>query len=240
MENKNVILLKKRCKLTFTEQCATYEDYKRIDVTSANRNEKISHDLSPFYLGPVVSSDGLSAYTFEDLWQYGKVYPKIYDENGKVVSGVDANGDPTEEFFKWRARFYAMPKIKGTRHPAFPPSIRHRDCLYTVYFENGELKKLDYVESRKKIYIPEYAKLVVNTDTFKQLKKKVESGQKIALVDFDGWNYYGKDLRNGATMKESVNNPHIKLGHSYVIKMLLQGDIEVKDGVVIDNVGIFE
>ena len=41
-----------------------------------------------------------------------------------------------------------------------------------VYFDkDGNLEKLDYVSSRKKVYIPEYAKLIVNTDSFKYLKE---------------------------------------------------------------------
>lgn len=240
MEDKNIIMLKKRSK-AYIEQCATYEDYIRIDVTSCNKNPKFVSEMSPLFIGPCVSSDGLVAQTFEDLWQYGKVYPKIYDENKKIVAGIDENGNPTPEFYEWRKRFYALKKDKGDRHPAFPSSIRHRDCKYMVYFdENGNLEKLDYVTSRKKVYIPEYAKLVVNTDSFKELKKQYESGAKIALCDFDAWNYYGPNLDQDVTIIDVVNNPQFKVGHGYVIKMLLQGDIEVKDGVVIDNIGVLK
>lgn len=240
MEDKNIILLKKRCKTKFIDQCASYEDYLRIDVTSCNKNKKFVSEISPLYIGPVTSSDGIIAETFEDLWQYGKVYPKIYDENKKIVLGIDSDGNPTEEFYKWRKRFYTLKKVKGDRHPAFPSSIRHQDCEYMVYFEDGRLCKLDYITSRKKVYIPEYAKLIVNTDSFKELKKLYDEGKKIALVDFDAWNYYGVNLEENTTMKEMVNNPKFKVGHGYVIKMLLQGDIEVVDGKVIDHAGILE
>lgn len=239
MEDKNIIMLKKRCKFTFKEQCDTYEDYLRIDVTSCNKDKKLVSELSPFFIGPVVSSDGLVALTFEDLWQYGKVYPRIYDENKKIVPGIDEFQNPTEEFYKWRKRFYEMKKVKGDRHPALPSAIRHKDCKYMVYFDkDGNLEKLDYVTSRKKIYIPEYAKLIVNTDSFKEIKRLYQSGKKIALCDFDAWNYYGKYLDQDTTIVDIVNNPQFKVGHGYVIKMLLQGDIEVIDGVVIDHVGV--
>ena len=239
MENKNIILLKKRCRTTFAEQCATYEESSRFDVTSCNRNPVVVQDLSPLYIGPVVASDGLVANTFENLWQYSKVYPKIYDANGKIVAGVGADGEPTAAFWDWRLRFFAQ-EGKGDRHPAFPSSVRHLDCRYTVYYENGEWQHLGYVEARKKIYIPEYAKLVVGTDTYKELAARVAAGEKIALVDFDAWNYYGKDLTATTTIKEMVDNPAYKVGHSYVIKMLLQGDIEVVDGKVIDHIDVLE
>ncbi len=241
MEDKNIIMLKKRCSQTFKEQCATYEDFIRIDVTSCNKDKKFVSEISPLYIGPVVSSDGLLAKTFENLWQYGKVYPKIYDANRKIVLGVDEDDNPTPEFYEWRKRFYQLNRKKGDRHPALPSSIRHRDCKYMVYFnENKELEKLDYVTSRKKIYIPEYAKLIVNTDSFKEIKKLYEKGEKIALCDFDAWNYYGPNLDQDTTIVDVVNNPSYKVGHGYVIKMLLQGDIEVKDGIVIDHVGVLK
>ena len=241
MEDKNIIMLKKRCKYTYKEQCSTYEDYIRIDVTSCNKNKKFVSEISPLYIGPVVSSDGLVANTFEDLWQYGKVYPKIYDANKRIVAGIDEDGNPTPEFYAWRKRFYELKKVKGDRHPAFPSSIRHRDCKYMVYFDsNGNLEKLDYVTSRKRVYIPEYAKLIVNTDSFKELKELYDSGVKIALCDYDAWNYYGTNLDQDTTIKDIVNNPQFKVGHGYVIKMLLQGDLEVKDGIVIDHIGVLD
>lgn len=240
MEDKRIILLKKRCKFTYKEQCDSYEDYIRIDVTSRNKDKKFVSEISPLYIGPVVSSDGLVANTFEDLWQYGKVYPRIYDANKRIVPGVDNEGNPTPDFYEWRKRFYELKKVKGDRHPAFPSSIRHSDCLYMVYFTDGKLQKLDYVTSRKKVYIPEYAKLIVNTDSFKELKKLYDSGAKIALCDYDAWNYYGPNLEEDTTIVDVVNNPQFKVGHGYVIKMLLQGDIEVVDGKVIDHIGVLD
>ena len=71
MEDKRVIMLKKRSK-SFKEQCESYEDFIRIDVTSCSRNEKMVKDLSPFYIGPVVSSDGIIASTFETYDNLGK------------------------------------------------------------------------------------------------------------------------------------------------------------------------
>ena len=241
MEDKRIIMLKKRSSMTFKEQCSTYKDFIRIDVTSCNKNMNFVREISPLYIGPVISSDGLTATTFENLWQYGKVYPRIYDENKKIVPGVDEFGNPTEEFYKWRKRFYLLKKEKGDRHPALPSMIRHRDCLYMVYFDkDGNLKKLDYVTSRKRIYIPEYAKLIVNTDSFKEIKKLYDSGAKIALCDFDAWNYYGTNLDQDTTIVDIVNNPQYKVGHGYVIKMLLQGDIEVVNDEIIDHVGVLK
>lgn len=241
MEDKRIILIKRRSALKYVEQCFTIDEFIKINVTSSNKDKKFVKEISPLYIGPVTSSDGIIAQTFENLWQYGKVYPKIYDENKKIVPGIDEFGNPTKEFYNWRKRFYELKKEKGDRHPSFPSTIRHRDCLYHVWFDkDGKLEKLDYVTSRKRIYIPEYAKLIYYTDSFKEIKKLYDSGVKIALIDFDAWNYYGPNLDQDTTIKDVVNNPAFKVGHGYVIKMLLQGDIEVKDGIVIDHIKVLD
>jgi hypothetical protein len=43
---------------------------------------------------------------------------------------------------------------------------------------------------------------------------------------------------NITSLKELINAPFMKVGHGCVIKALLQGDIEVVDGEVVDRAGI--
>ena len=102
------------------------------------------------------------------------------------------------------------------------------------------MRKLGYVASRKKVYIPEYAKLVTSTSTYRSLAERVARGEKIALCDFDAWNYYGPQLDQNVTIKDAVNDATHKVGHGYVLKMLLQGDIEVIDGRVVDKIGALD
>ena len=42
------------------------------------------------------------------------------------------------------------------------------------------------------------------------------------------------------SMKKLINTPFMKVGHGCVIKALLQGDLEVVDGTVVDHAGILE
>ena len=37
-----------------------------------------------------------------------------------------------------------------------------------------------------------------------------------------------------------VFNTYKKAGHGFVLKMLLEGDIEVKNGAVVDNIGVLK
>ena len=60
-------------------------------------------DISPLYMGPIMSNDGVEAQILKQLYQSSKVYPGKLDEEGKlVVKFVDENGEPTPEYFKWR------------------------------------------------------------------------------------------------------------------------------------------
>ena len=276
MENKNIIMLKHHVLnvhysnpvyLHQFDDGDNIDDYLVIDVTSRmERNKEFMKehpafvkDLSPFYIGPLVSSDGVNCNIFEIFWQCGKVYP-CHDDQGK----------PNKEFFKWRNDYYKKKECSKSlmRHACESLGYNHSDTLYFAYFDKDkkEYVPLDYVESRKKVYFPEYAKLVVKSESFKWLKSLVDSGKKIALVDFDGYNYYSTNAKIGLyksylnkcknnkitpflneddflninNMKDVINCPFLKAGHGFVLKALLQGDIEVMDdGSIKDNIGLF-
>ncbi len=272
MENKNILLLRHHpMNLHFTNTFYTSQttnnlgEYTIIDVTSRiTRNKEFmkehpgfAREISPFYVGPVVSSDGMMAKIFEIFWQCGKVYP-CHDDGGK----------PNEAYFQWRNHFYSQAECTKDlmRHTCKSIGYEHKDARYFAYFdkETGEYVPLSYVKARKKVYFPEYAKLIYNTESFRYLKSLVDNGQKIALVDFDACNYneacamqkeytayINKCKKNKASpklteddflkiksLKELINAPFMKVGHGCVIKALLQGDIEVVDGEVVDHAGI--
>lgn len=266
MENKNVVLLKhhilniKFDNTFYTSQVDdNLSDYVVIDVTSRNKNKFLTEDLSPFYIGPVISSDGTKANIFEIFWQCGKVYPCH-----------DNNGTPTEEYFKWRNKFYNEEKCNKTlmRHACNDLGYKHKDTKYFAYYDKQKKKylPLNYVEARKKVYFIEYAKLVYNTESYKKLKSIVDGGKKLALVDFDGYNYYSKkalksqykayinkcekhgivpklteeSFSNIDSLKKAINCSYMQVGHSFVLKALLQGDIEVVNGEVVDKVGLLD
>ncbi len=272
MENKNILLLRHHpMNVYFTNSFYTTQtqndlgEYIIFDVTSrVERNKefmekhpRFARELSPFYIGPVESSDGVTAQIFEIFWQCGKVYP-CHDDNGK----------PNAAYFEWRNSFYSKPECTKDlmRHTCKSIGYEHKDALYFAYFdkEKAEHLPLSYVEARKKVYFPEYAKLVYNTESFRYLKSLVDSGKKIALVDFDACNYNEPcamwkeyiaymnkckknkvdptlsedDFLNITSLKKLVNAPFMKVGHGCVIKALLQGDIDVVDGEVVDRVGL--
>lgn len=275
MDNKNIILLKHHIlgiKYTNSFYLSQIDDndlsdYIIIDVTSrVQRNKKFmeehptfAKDLSPFYIGPVISSDGEKANIFEIFWQCGKVYP-CHDDNGK----------PNEDFFKWRKEFYDKEECSKDlmRHSCKSLGYEHKDTLYFAYFDKdiNEWKALNYLEARKKVYIPEYVKLIHDSESYKWIKSLVDEGKKIALVDFDAINIYSKsaktkayesylnkcknnkiepslteeDFQNLKTLKDLVSCPFLAVGHGAAIKALLEGDLEVNNGEVIDHRGLLK
>ena len=155
------------------------------------------------------------------------------------------------------------------RHPNRLLNCEHSDTLYFLHYnkDKKEYEKLNFIESRKKFYIETYAKYVVNTESYKFLKSLVDAGKKIALMDFDAINYYSDtaktkiynsyinkckkngwkpkytldDFLNIKNMNDFYNASFVSTGHASVLKMLLEGDIEVTDtGEVIDNIGVLK
>jgi hypothetical protein len=59
--------------------------------------------------------------------------------------------------------------------------------------EKGEYEPLSYLQARKKVYVPEYAKLVAHTPALQYLRRLLDEGKKVALLDFDGFNYYNEE-----------------------------------------------
>ena len=250
----------------YTSQAAdNLKDYIVIDVTSRVLRDKefmrkhpsFHRDISPFYIGPVISSDGLTAHVFEHFWQASKVFPCHVDEHGNIK----------EEYWTWRKEWFDKERVINktlSRRPHTLLGYQDNDCLFSVYYNNGVWERLSYVEARKKIYIVEYAKYVVKTESFKWLKKLYDEGKKIALVDFDGYNfYYGnakaklfnaylnkchkngvtptntlQDFLNLKTIKDVIDCGFTPAGHCFIIKMLLEGSLEVNGDRVIDHIDV--
>ena len=272
MENSDILLLRHHpmnvhFTNTFYKSQTEFDlgEYMIFDVTSrVTRNKEFmkahpgfARELSPFFVGPVTGSDGVRAEIFEIFWQCGKVYP-CHDDDGR----------PNADYFRWRNEFYSKDECTKDlmRHTCKSIGYEHNDARYFAYFdkEKSEYVPLGYVEARKVVYFPEYAKLIYNTGSYRYLKSLVDSGKRIALVDFDAANYNEScamqkeyksyinrcknnkvaptltedDFTNIKSLKDLINAPFMTVGHGCVIKALLQGDLEVVDGEVIDRAGI--
>lgn len=166
-----------------------------VDTTSRSTNW--SRALSPFFLGPVELYGGYTARNVENAWQYSKVYEKY----------ADKDSNPTEKYFDWAKEGWE--KTYADRYPMG----KGMKPLYSWW--DGQ--KLDYIAARKKIYCPLYAKAVEGTAAFKKLQEEYNKGD-LYLWDFDGYDH----LLLGMSYKDVLNCPDRKMGHAFVLAMMLE------------------
>lgn len=166
-----------------------------------------SRDLSPFVLGPCPLYGGHVSRTMENGWQYSKVYYRHLGDDGL----------PTDEYLTWAKagwddpRAHRYPMGKG-RKPAFS-------------WWDG--KQLSYVEARKRIYVPLYARAVMQTQGFARLRELLKQGDSrpLYLLDFDAYRHRAL----GMTLTDVLNDPTRKMGHAFVLMMLLTADPALRE-----------
>ena len=172
--------------------------YKNINVCSGSQG--IYKQLSPMLLGPIPQ---VGAQKMENLWQYSKV---IKDE-------VGPDGQPTQLFFDRQKEGFANPN--GKRRKA------HRSETLFHYW-NGKI--LYKVEARKHIYCRYYAELVVKTDAYIALEAKLDAGENIQLLGYDGHDYSAADDQDGSRLLEILEDTSRPWGHEFVLAGLLSGN----------------
>lgn len=171
---------------------------EHIVLNTTSRSTDFCKALSPFFLGPVSLYGEFTAKNVENAWQYSKVYPEHVYPDGTVSTS----------YMTW-----AINGWNQTRAERYPMG-KGAKPLFSLW--NGE--RLDYIEARKKIYAPLYGKAALNTKEFAILLQWYEEGKNIALVDFDGYDYSSL----GMTLHDVANDPTRKMGHAFVLAMLLE------------------
>lgn len=171
--------------------------------------------LSPFFLGPCTTPDGLEFHNMENLWQYSKVYEQhIIRGEGNPKRGL-----PSPEWFDWREDGASM------RVADRYPMGKGAQPLYSWW--NG--LHFSYVAARKAIYCPEYGKLARKTPDFKRLRKEYQAGAKIVLRDWDAYDVWGTT----SDWVSILNDPDRKMGHGFVLAMMLDMSPTFYRGILI-------
>ncbi len=165
-------------------------------LNTTSRSKDWGRAFSPFLLGPVDLYGNYTARNVENAWQYCKVYKEH----------VDANGNPSEEYFQWAE--------SGWNNPAAQRYPMGKGIKPKYSYWDGEA--LTYVEARKKIYIPIYSKAVATTEAFLRLADVAKS-HEVWLWDFDGYNHEAL----GIPLSDVVEYSGRKCGHAFVLKMML-------------------
>lgn len=218
------------------------DEFTNIDVTSGSMNkinDTSATTLSPLYLGPVTDSDGDIALRFENYWQYLKVYPQLghWDE---------VNQKPTDKWHAWKKKGFSL--LKGKKGIRVPPEVsvlkkKYKDACNATYKNKAEKEKaieaakwvpiglwyknklLGYIDARKKVYVPTYAKLIKNIQIMKDMKKMIKK-EKIMILDLDGPPqklYPTGLLLTKENWKKMIDDEDYLFGHGYVVAALLAG-----------------
>lgn len=198
------------------------------------------------YLSPYHLTDHKDRI-LENVWQFSKVYEKVpYSKQfrsrfDKTViwewpSEIHIeNGKLTKEYFVWRqAGMNAKDPIR------YPVGYNYRhNCKCAL--DNQTLTPLNYIDSRKQIYLPIYCESVKNHRLFTVLKEKLERGEKLMILEVDGphqesMSYYREKyniddfIENDSidATKESLrillNDDKHPFGHGYCLAIALLYD----------------
>jgi hypothetical protein len=135
----------------------------------------------------------------ENAWQYAKVY-----EDNAIA------GNPTKRYWTWARLGWANPR--AVRYPMG----KGARPLYSYW--DGQ--KLGYIDARKQIYGPLYGEAVQQTAGWKTLQNLYQTTSHLILRDYDGHDHDAL----GLTLTQVLNNPRRKMGHAFVLKMLLTND----------------
>lgn len=177
------------------------EEVYHPSINTTSRSKNWSRGLSPFFVGPVPAQGGLYSKNMENLWQHTKVYKHQIGEDGL----------PSPAYFKWARQGWA--DSRAHRYPM------GKGVLPEYSWWNGE--KLAYIEARKIIYTPLYSQAVAKTEAYAKLVEEYKHNDEIWLWDFDGYDF----RRLGMTLQEVADCETRKMGHAFVLAMMLEGII---------------
>lgn len=175
-----------------------------INTTSGSEKDW-QRDLSPFHLGPIDLYGEYTAYNLENAWQFSKLYA--------VHSNVD--GSPSEDYWRWAKMGWV--DIIARRYPMG----KGAKPICAIWEE----ERLDYIAARKRIYAPLYAEAVVKTNGWKRLKEIYENEKVLVLRDFDAYEHE----KLGLNYSQVLNLPSKKMGHAFVLAMLLTQDFALSE-----------
>ena len=176
-----------------------------VIMTTSSSVTDWSRGLSPFYLGPCKLYGDYEARRMENAWQASKVHKEFVGEDG----------NPTDRYFEWAWRIW-----KSDRAQRYPMG---KGAVPEYSYWDG--KKLGYVEARKKIYIPLYIRAVLMTDAFAKLQQEFIMNKDLILWDYDAYDH----REMGMTYEQVMSNPDKKMGHAFVLAMMLEDKKLIKE-----------
>jgi hypothetical protein len=204
--------------------------------------------LSPFNLpvtkadvnGELRSEEKVSE-NIENYWQAGKVYRR-------VVTHTVTNSKDGKKYTRWHQNKEEHARLNEqgewvvnaqweawrTRLLAHPYAVRRPNGSVkkggVPLFSMHEGKQLDYVSSRKAVYLPVYTSAVRRHPFYQEILAKVRSGKSVMLIDVDGPDRVA--FPNGLEMSperlvEALHDTKRPFGHGYACAWALMEDAQL-------------
>lgn len=220
----------------------SYPNFTPIWITTKNQGGY--WQLSPYYL------KDKNNRIMENIWQFSKIYQQVPKTiqyvsrwNRKIIWDhpaeihLNSDGTPNTTYYQWRKK--GMAADNPIRYPV---GYHHRSKALAAFDDQME-GPYNYIDARKKIYLPIYTSLVKLQPLFFNLKERLTHGENLLLIDVDGpkgtdlpyyQSKYGVNSdfivnntieANIPYMKIMLNDPKNPFGHGYCLAMALL-DIE--------------
>jgi hypothetical protein len=171
-----------------------------INVTSAQGSGNTNRrDFSPMTAYP---GGYKGFYNFEAYWQSGKVYESI----------------PLQTTLRWWQSIHEAKR----RYPG----SKGKKVLYSMWPQFGKTQ-LGYIESRIRVYVPEYYAMIKEHEMLKHWCQQVRRGKNVVVYDFDGpWSPEGVPLCLEISLdllQSKLHDISKPFGHGYIVAGLLAG-----------------
>ena len=228
--------------------------YHPVNVLSWHPEDTLYYEMSPYHLRTDGNEESVNegGVLYENFWQGQKVYPQIYPI--EVYCHPSKRGNPQylwykntqndihivndtvlPAYYEWRAGLYACKKPIR-----YPNGREHRkECKFLLLSRlDGSSERLGYIDSRKRVYVHEYKRLIRHLPIYKQLltKLKYDPDFKICIYEIDvpcstkHGNYKCTDPMFNCT-KESlevlINDASDAFGHGLCLASALLEDLEL-------------
>lgn len=224
-------------------QTTSYPNFTNIPVLTYNFGKYAA-------IGPYELKNN-RGQILENIWQFSKVYLQVpqvqipYSTGNKTIVWTwpaethMESGNPNLLYWNWRETGKNNPQ--PVRFPVGPQN--KNTVAYALKDEAPPSEtnpKLDYIQSRKAIYVPIYENSVVQHPLFLDLWIRHQSGENLLILDVDGphqesLGYYqhkygvSKDFIQQDTILATdqnldilLNDPKHPYGHGYVLARTLQ------------------
>ena len=191
------------------------------------RNFETMYQFSKVYQRVPTAREFKSRYDRTVIWEHPEEEHVKIEQVQKEDGSVEKVYQILPAYLKWRAK--GMKSVHAIRYPV--GFNARSQCLFSFAEENGKIirEPLNYIEARKKIYAPEYIRLVKKRSQFSELLKRLENGENLLIIEVDGphqesLNYYKEkygvedDFIENDTMLCTQKNLSIMLNdtkHSY-------------------------